>query len=179
MARHETLSNCFPCNTATLENTRAGFQPEGKTMKIQREGGFLIAKIHQLSGRIFARILKKSSIDEINPAQGRILFALWNKDEIPISELSTKTMLSKSTLTSMLDRLEKTGYVVRTRSKEDRRTILIKRTAKDRNLEKAYTQVSDEMTNFFYRGFTPEEIDNFEGFLKRVLHNLVEHNGRK
>lgn len=89
------------------------FQPEGKTMKTQREGGFLIAKIHQLSGRIFAKIMKKSGIDEINPAQGRILFVLWNKDEIPISELSKKTMLSKSTLTSMLDRLEKAGYVIR------------------------------------------------------------------
>ncbi len=148
-------------------------------MKTQREGGFLIAKIHQLSGRIFAKIMKKSGIDEINPAQGRILFVLWNKDEIPISELSKKTMLSKSTLTSMLDRLEKAGYVIRKYSQEDRRKILIKRTEKDKNLEKTYTQMSDEMINLFYRGFTPEEIDNFEGYLKRVLHNLVEHKGMK
>ena len=148
-------------------------------MKTQREGGFLIAKIHQLSGRIFAKIMKKSGIDEINPAQGRILFVLWNKDEIPISELSRKTMLSKSTLTSMLDRLEKAGYVIRNYSQEDRRKILIKRTEKDKDLEKTYTQVSDEMINLFYRGFTPKEIDNFEGYLKRVLHNLVEHKGMK
>lgn len=144
-------------------------------MRIRREGGFLIAKIHQLSGRIFAGILKKSGIDEINPAQGRILFVLWKKDEIPISELSRKTMLSKSTLTSMLDRLEKAGYVVREHSQKDRRTILIKRTEKDKSMEKTYTQVSDEMTDLFYRGFTPKEIDNFEGYLKRVLNNLVEH----
>lgn len=148
-------------------------------MKTQREGGFLIAKIHQLSGRIFAKIMKKSGIDEINPAQGRILFVLWNKDEIPISELSKKTMLSKSTLTSMLDRLEKAEYVIRKYSQEDRRKILIKRTEKDKNLEKTYTQMSDEMINLFYRGFDPKEIDNFEGYLKRVLHNLVEHKGMK
>jgi DNA-binding MarR family transcriptional regulator len=148
-------------------------------MKIKREGGFLIAKIHQLSGRIFARIMKKSHIEEINPAQGRILFVLWKKDEIPISELSKKTMLSKSTLTSMLDRLEKAGYITREYSQDDRRKIPIKRTEKDKNLEKTYIQVSDEMTNLFYRGFTPEEIDNFEGYLKRVLQNLVEHNGIK
>ena len=148
-------------------------------MKIRREGGFLIAKIHQLSGRIFAKILKKSGIDEINPAQGRILFVLWNKDEIPISELARKTMLSKSTLTSMLDRLEKAGYVVRKHSQEDRRKILIKRTEKDKNLEKTYTQVSEEMTNLFYSGLTPEEITDFEDYLKRILHNLVEHEGTK
>lgn len=141
-------------------------------MKIRREGGFLIAKIHQVSGRIFASILKKSGIDEINPAQGRILFVLWSKDEIPISELARRTLLSKSTLTSMLDRLEETGYVARVPSKIDRRVILIKRTEKDKSLEHKYVQVSNEMTNLFYKGFTPKEINDFENSLKRILANL-------
>lgn len=142
-------------------------------MKIRREGGFLIAKIHQLSSRIFANILKKSGIDEINPAQGRILFVLWKKDEIPITELARKTQLSKSTLTSMLDRLEKTGYIIRAPSKKDRRIILIKRAEKDKILENKYIKVSDEMTNLFYNGFTPKEIDDFENYLRRILANLT------
>jgi len=143
-------------------------------MKIRREGGFLIAKIHQISGRIFARILKKAGIDEINPAQGRILFVLWEKDEIPISELAKRTLLSKSTLTSMLDRLEEASYIARVRSKEDRRAILIKRKEKDRLLEKKYIQVSNEMTDLFYSGFAPKEIDTFENYLKRILANLTK-----
>jgi len=143
-------------------------------VKIQRQGGFLIAKIHQVSGRIFARILKKAGVSEINPAQGRILFALWNKDEIPITELARKTLLSKSTLTSMLDRLEEAGFIVRVPSKKDRRTILIKRTEKDKSLESKYVQVSDEMTNLFYNGFASEEIDTFEEYLKRILANLTK-----
>ena len=147
---------------------------EGKEVKIQRQGGFLIAKIHQVSGRIFARILKKAGVSEINPAQGRILFALWNKDEIPITELARKTLLSKSTLTSMLDRLEEAGFIVRVPSKKDRRTILIKRTEKEKSLESKYVQVSDEMTNLFYNGFASEEIDTFEEYLKRILANLTK-----
>lgn len=144
-------------------------------MKIQREGGFLITKIHQISGRTFSKILKKASIDEINPAQGRILFVLWKKDEIPISELAKRTLLSKSTLTSMIDRLEEAGYVVRLRSKQDRRTILIKRTERDKLLEKKYIQVSNEMIDLFYRGFTTEEIDTLEDYLKRILTNLTKN----
>jgi hypothetical protein len=38
---------------------------------ILRQGGFLISKIHQLSGRIFARKLKQHNISDINPAQGK------------------------------------------------------------------------------------------------------------
>lgn len=143
-------------------------------MKIRREGGFLIAKIHQISGRIFAKMLKKAGVDEINPAQGRILFVLWKKDEIPISKLAQRTLLSKSTLTSMLDRLEEAGHIARGRSRKDRRTILIKRTEKDRLLEKKYIQISNEMTDLFYGGFAPKEIDSFEDYLKRILANLTK-----
>ncbi|MFX0170901.1 MAG: MarR family winged helix-turn-helix transcriptional regulator [Candidatus Hodarchaeota archaeon] len=80
-------------------------------METQRAGGYLIAKIYQISGRIFAKKLKKYGITEINPAQGRILFALWRNNGLSIVELSKETALSKSTLTSMLDRLENIGHV--------------------------------------------------------------------
>lgn len=145
-------------------------------MKIQREGGFLIAKIHHLSGRIFAKILKKAGLNEINPAQGRILFALWKKDEVPISNLAKSTLLDQSTLTIMLDRLEKAGYVTRIPSKKDRRVILIKRTEKDKSLENKYTEVSNEMINLFYKGFTSKEIDEFENYSRRILANLAQSN---
>lgn len=134
-------------------------------------GGFLIAKIHQLSGRIFARMLKEYAI-EINPAQGRIMFVLWRNDGIPISELAKKTSLEKSTLTSMLDRLEDAGYVARVPSQQDRRKILIRRTAKDKAWQKVYVRVSQEMTKLFYRGFSEKEIDEFERYLRRIFDNL-------
>jgi hypothetical protein len=41
------------------------------------EGGLLIAKVHQVGGRVFARLLRDEGSFPINPAQGRILFALW------------------------------------------------------------------------------------------------------
>jgi DNA-binding MarR family transcriptional regulator len=142
-------------------------------MKTQKEGGFLIAKIHQLSGRILARKLKEYHLDEINPAQGRILFVLWQKEGISIQELAKKTSLGKSTLTSMLDRLEKAGYLTRVPSREDRRKILIKLTQKDKKLQDVYLQVSREMAGLFYHGFSEKEIDEFEAYLRRILDTLV------
>ncbi len=102
------------------------------------------------------------------------MFVLWKKHEIPISELARKTLLSKSTSTSMLDRLEEGGHIIRIRSKQDRRTILIKLTEKEKSLQNLYKQVSDEMTNLFCRGFSLNEIDEFENYLKRILVNLTE-----
>jgi MarR family transcriptional regulator, organic hydroperoxide resistance regulator len=140
-----------------------------------RDGGMLVAKIHQVAGRVFAKKLREYGISEINPAQGRILFVLWENDGIPIRDLSEKTMLEKSTLTSMLDRLEDTGYIVRIPSKEDRRKILIWRTEKDKAFQKRYYEVSDDMTRLFYKGLTDEEIDRLEGSLRKVLDNVVSY----
>ncbi len=150
-------------------------------MPEQRQGGFLIAKVHQLSGRIFAKILREHKITEINPAQGRILFVLWEHDEIPISELSKKTQLEKSTLTAMLDRLENDGFIKRMASEDDRRKTIIKRTDRDKSFQKAYYQVSHKMTALFYKDFSEKEIDRFEGYLQRILDNLLESGdeGRK
>ena len=141
-------------------------------MEPQRQGGFLIARIHQAAGRIFARKLKKYKLGRINPAQGRILFALWEEDGIPIQELADKTSLGKSTLTSMLDRLEAAGHLKRVPSKEDRRKVIIRLTGKDKKLQALYHAVSAEMIDLFYRDFTAGEIDMFEEALKRVLGNL-------
>ncbi|MHC4174919.1 MAG: MarR family winged helix-turn-helix transcriptional regulator [Planctomycetota bacterium] len=132
-----------------------------------------MAKIRQVGGRISERTLKQHNI-EINSAQGRIMFALWQNDGISINELAKKTQLKKSTLTSMLDRLERMGYIRRQRSKKDRRKILIKRTEKDRTMEKKYVEVSEEMTRLFYKGFSTSQIVHFEKDLERILNNLTE-----
>ena len=148
-------------------------------MKIKSEGGYLIAKIHRISGRLFSGLLKKYRIEDLNPAQGRILFALWQDDNIPIQELAKRTLLKKSTLTSMLDRLERTGHLKRVASSEDRRKIQIKLTPKNKSLQKIYTRVSEDMTKLFYVGFSRKETDNFEKQLRRILENLLRREGEK
>ncbi|MBA7511520.1 hypothetical protein ES705_03516 [subsurface metagenome] len=142
-------------------------------MKDQREGGFLIAKIHQITNRIFKQMLKEYGIKELNPGQGRILFALWQNDNISIRELSLKTQLTKSTLTTMLDRLENAGFLNRKKGK-DRRIVKVKLSEKSKNLQKKYGDVSKKMTEVFYGTLTEEEIDEFEDYLRRILDNLIK-----
>jgi len=143
----------------------------------RRRGGFLIAKIHQTAGRVFARMLRERGI-EINPAQGRILFVLWDEGPMTIHELAKRSGLVKSTLTSTLDRLEAQGQVLRVRSGEDRRKIMIELTPKNRVMHKLYDRVSKEMVVLFYRGFAPSEITTFEASLDRILRNLAESEDR-
>jgi DNA-binding MarR family transcriptional regulator len=144
-------------------------------MEELREGGFLITKIRLLSQQIFDKLLKEYNIDEISAAQGRVMFPLWRKDNISFQDLKKKAMLSKATLSYMLDKLEEAGHIVRIRSKEDKRTINIKLTEKNIELQDKFIQVSNQMKNIFYKGFSEKEIDEFESYLRRLLENLTSY----
>ena len=140
----------------------------------QREGGFIIAKIHQIANRIFNKMLKEYGLDELNSGQGRILFALWQKDDVSIHELSLKTQLTKSTLTTMLDRLENASFLKREPDKDDRRIFKVKLSENSKRLQKKYEEISKKMTEVFYGTLTEEEINEFEDYLRRILDNLIK-----
>jgi MarR family transcriptional regulator, organic hydroperoxide resistance regulator len=138
----------------------------------QREGGFLIAKVHQTAARVFARMLRERGLD-INPAQGRILFVLWQEGPLSIHDIARRVSLGKSTLTNAIDRLEALGQVVRVRSGDDRRKVSIELTAKNRAMHRIYDDVSQEMSKLFYAGLSAAEITQFELSLRRILENLT------
>ena len=140
---------------------------------MKTEGGFLVAKVHQLSGRVFNQLLRNSGI-EFNSSQGRILFVLWKEDNVPIKKLSQETQLSKSTLTSMLERLESSGHILRLPSEQDRRVTYVRLTEKNKELKQRYEEISETMTQLYYRGFSGEEITEFEDYLRRILDNLKD-----
>lgn len=136
------------------------------------KGGYLISRIKQTGTRLFDQILTQADIDAFNGAQGRILYVLWQQDGISISSLSGQTSLANTTLTSMLDRMEAAGLILRKPSPNDRRVILILLTDKARSLKKDYDRLSQQMNEMYYQGFTEEEVRQFEGYLQRVLNNL-------
>jgi MarR family transcriptional regulator, organic hydroperoxide resistance regulator len=139
-----------------------------------KRGGYLMAKAQQISQRVFNRLLKEAGGGEINSAQGRILFALWQKGGMSISALAKETALEPSTLTSMLDRLEAAGLLGREASPDDRRAFVVDCTARGRSLERKYAAVSKRMTELFYGDLRAGEIAAFETTLARIVGNLEE-----
>lgn len=135
-------------------------------------GGFLVTKIKRLGDRIFEHILSKKGIDAFNGAQGRILYALWQEDGVSIKTVSEKCGLAITSLTTMLERMEKCGLIRREQDRQDKRKTLLYLTEKSRSLKDDYDDVSAGMSRIYYRGFSEDEVIQFESYLERIQKNL-------
>ncbi len=135
-------------------------------------GGFLISQIKQLQGRVFEKMLKESGVDAFNGAQGRILYVLWEHERLTISEIGRLTSLANTSLTSMLDRMEEGGLIVRIPDNHNRRQTFITITEQAKAYREAYDLVSEQMNTLFYQGFTESEVTAFEKMLSRIVDNL-------
>ena len=159
--------------SATRKNAARRVARAGRD-RAPSEGGYLLSKAQQISQRIFNRLLKEAGGGNINSAQGRILFALWQKGGMSISALSRETALEPSTLTSMLDRLEAAGLARRLPSPDDRRAFVVECTEAGMALEEKYASVSERMTRLFYGDMGAGEVRAFEASLRRIVDSLVE-----
>ena len=139
---------------------------------IKTYGGFLMSQIRHLSGRVWERLLRQSGVDAFNGAQGRILYVLWEHGTLTITEIGRLTSLAKTTLTSMLDRMETAGLVERVPDRRNRRRIYVSITEKARGYREKYDWISQQASEIFYNGFSDEEIVIFENQLRRILKNF-------
>jgi len=143
-------------------------------MTKKNRGGTLLSQVHQVCGRVWNKILRENNMADLEGARGRIIFALWGKDGVPIKTLCEKTSLDKSTLTGIIDRLERDGYIERKPSETDKRSTLIWLTGKEQEFANHVQKVSNQMNEIFYNGFTDDEITQFDGMLERILANCKE-----
>ena len=96
--------------------------------------------------------------------------ALWMGDGISIGDLGERVSLDSSTLTGIIDRLEKTGYLERRINPDDRRSIMIFLTDKAREVGPQILEFADELDAKLRRISSVSDMDTFE----RVLRNLGE-----
>jgi len=82
--------------------------------------------------KVYRKLLK--SLDLTYP-QYLVLMVLWERDGLSVSEIGERLFLDSATLTPLLKRLDAAGLVVRRRSREDERQVVVSLTAQGRALE--------------------------------------------
>lgn len=132
-----------------------------------------IIKTLKYVGHSMKKSFQKQAGDiNITGPQGMLIGTLLHNGEMKISDLSEKLSLSNSTVSGIIDRLEKQKIVERIRSEEDRRVVFVRLTEEfKKNSEKVFKQVEEYIAEKINRA-SPEEIDKIiDGLdiLKRIL----------
>lgn len=113
---------------------------------------------------------KRLSPFGLTPPQYFVFNALWMDDGISMSELGELVSLDGSTLTGIIDRMEKNGYVERKLNPNDRRSVLVFLTDKARDMGPHILEFAGEFDAALKKPFSKEEMDAFE----RVLRSLAD-----
>ena len=119
--------------------------------------------------------LKKMMVKEnvkVTPAQAGILFLLKQKDGRTMSELSQILSIDNSTITGLVDRLERTGLVRRDASPHDRRAshVFVNPEGIEEvdKAKKVIRTVNQEIKN----GFSAADLESFNRILKSFFHKF-------
>lgn len=107
---------------------------------------------------------------EITPVQFYVLSALLWNDGVKFKDLAKNVGIDGSTLTGILDRMERGGFVERRDDPEDRRSLLVCLTGKSRELGPAMIELAEKLDREIKEQFPDLE---FATFMK-VLDQLGE-----
>ena len=139
---------------------------------MKSNSGFYIGRIKQINTRLLNKFLAQKNITAFNGEQGRILHVLWENDGISNRELSKKSGLAMSSLTTMLERMEEKNLLIRKFCPTDKRKSLIFLTNYAKSLKSEYDEISDKMNEISFEGISNEERLAFEATLEKVLYNF-------
>lgn len=129
----------------------------------------------RINGKILKSLsssLKEYNID-ITPVQGRILLYIDERDEVTATDIIERFQsINKSTLSEILNNLEKNGYIERKESSVDsrRKDIVLNEKAKD--VIKILKDNFDKVAHLFLDDISKEEYEAFERILGKMERNL-------
>jgi len=113
-----------------------------------------------------------SGAEYIKPAYLGVLMSLWNRDGLKVVELGKCAGLEPSTMTGLLDRMERDGLLKRISDPNDRRSLKIELTEKGKENKKPVLAIVDQVQNSIFSNISDEETDTVTRVLKQVLTNF-------
>lgn len=141
---------------------------------IVNQGNFLfvISKIRQRLFSFLETEMAADNITDISPSYGDILFVLDQKGSLTVQEIANYTLKDKSTVSSVITRLEERGYVSKVKVSGDGRYTRIRLTPRAKKLKKHLWKISSEMNARLFEGLNEEEKKQLFELISKIYRNI-------
>jgi len=110
--------------------------------------------------------------DRFSRTEWRTLATLSSRDGVSIGELADITLLKRSTLSRVADRMEQQGLVVRTPRADDNRIVEVHITERGRSVFRNVLQVANRQYDRAVAGLSDADLKRLHRILRHMLGNL-------
>jgi DNA-binding MarR family transcriptional regulator len=139
-----------------------------------------VARIRELANAVIERELASRRLEGLQPAHGSVLAFLFGQQKpVPVKEIVERVGRVKSTVTGMVNTLERHGYVRKTPSAEDGRVVYVELTQKGDALRAEFEAISQTLLDAVYGKMTRGDRKMLVQLLSQVESNLRENAGQE
>ncbi len=129
----------------------------------------LVSKIHEKGNRFIIEELKNNGAKGLVPSHGDILVCLYKNGKMTMKDIADSIHRTKPTVTVLIDKLEKLGYLKRVASAEDSRSTNIVLTQKGEDFKAIFEKISKDLNKMLYKNLSLEESELIEKLLRKVI----------
>ena len=119
---------------------------------------------------VFQYLNGKLSEYDVTPSQYGVLSCLWQREFATPKQISEILCLETSTISGVLDRMQKKGLIDRVINRNDRREVRVVPTEKGKALDEPISKIIGEVNEEVLKCFTDEEV----ALLKNQLRTIAE-----
>ena len=128
----------------------------------------VLSPLHKASRQLSLHLEARTRALGVSPAEGHLLTYLRRYAPAPVGELARVFGTKQSTLTSILDRLERDGLLRRAPNPTDRRSFLLRLTPKGRSLAARLQRELVALEREIARRVTGREQSGFDAVMAAV-----------
>lgn len=137
------------------------------------------SRLRTLGNELIVDGLRQRGIEGIVPSHGDIVHILLHTESCSMSELARRIGRTKSTVTVLVRKLELAGYVRRELDSADARAVRVSLTARGRELEPAFREISGRLEAFLRERLDDDEADRLEALLRKCVEGAADRDKEK
>ena len=143
-----------------------------QNLKSDIDIGMLMSQVDRLCTKKFVQNARKFGMD-ISQDQWMVIGPIWKQKSISQKEIAEYCGKDKTSVTKIIDTLEKKNLLVRYSDQIDQRIKRVVLSNKGKDLMKNVMPVIEQHRNDLLEGIKSKEIETFKIVLKKIHNNLI------
>ncbi len=134
----------------------------------------IIGKIKDAANQLIVKELEERGHMGLAPSHGDILSLLIMKGESTKTDIANSINRERSTVTTLIKKLEKLGYINSRVNEADARSTIVSLTEKGQLMKEDFIDISEMLYKRQYAGMTKKQIDDFRKGLLMMHQNFMD-----